>query len=222
MVIASSTPYSVTVQGSGNGAGKVIATFQNGQKIATDVWVGKPSFYLSVDGPDNAHTFVSLISADANLPIDKQGITNVVIRRTANNGVVSTILSGATFFTRRFDPSTTRSLTVTVTNSCGVTTDFWSKRELMRTTTPIETKVYVVFPNPAKNILNIELRNKDNKPTEKAKITASLFNMMGILQSDVAIKNNIATIDVSDIIRGLYLLKIDIDGSVETHHISLE
>jgi hypothetical protein len=46
--------------------------------------------------------------------------------------------------------------------------------------------------------------------------------MMGVLQSEITIKNNIATIDVSDMVRGLYLLKIDIDGNGETHHISLE
>ena len=195
---------------------------QNCGYLEKTIWVGKPSFDLWVDGPDNAHTFVSLVSADTNLPIDKQGITNVIIRKTENNGVVSTILSGGVFFTRRFNPSTTRSLTVTVTNSCGVTTNIWSMFNFMRITTPTETKLYAVFPNPATDIINIELREKSEKPAENKNITAVLYNMMGEQKANIEVKNNRASLSTSYFPKGLYILKIIVDGITESHHIAIE
>ena len=215
LVIVSSTPYSVSVQGSGNGAGKVVETFQNGQKIATDVWVGAPSFTFEYTYYDiqPVKSTLCVVSAEPNMTLEQQGVTSI----TFKNSTGTTILPKLGFNCTR----TTRPMCIeaTVTNACGVT-KYKYECEFFRQSSP--TNYYTVFPNPAKNIVNIELRNKDNQPIEKAKITASLFNMMGVLQSNITIKNNMATIDVSDMIRGLYLLKIDIDGIVETHHISLE
>lgn len=222
LAILSSTAYSVTVQSTGNGAGKVIATFQNGQKIYKEVWVGKPSFYLSVYGPDNAHTFVSLISADNLLPIDKQGITNVVIRRTSNSGVVSTIISGGVFFSRRFDPSTTRLLTVTVTNACGSTTATWYRSDEMRTAPSTEIKVYTVFPNPTTDIINIELHNKIQKPIASSNISATVYNMMGEVKANIKVIDHRASLQTSNFSKGLYILQISIDGNIENHYITIE
>lgn len=51
---------------------------------------------------------------------------------------------------------------------------------------------------------------------------AKLYNNMGIIQQNINLVNNFATVDLTNLNYGLYFLKIDIDGIVETHHISVE
>jgi hypothetical protein len=57
LTIVSSTPYTVTVQGTSNlgSTGKIIATFQNGQTTEKEVWIGSPKFPITgiVTGPPN-------------------------------------------------------------------------------------------------------------------------------------------------------------------------
>ena len=46
--------------------------------------------------------------------------------------------------------------------------------------------------------------------------------MMGEVKSNVSISNNIATINVAGLPKGIYILKINIDGSIESHQVAVE
>ncbi len=223
LAIVSSTPFSVTVTTTGNGAGKVLATFQNGQKTTKDVWVGKPIFGITVAGPDSSHTFATIGSGDNTISIENQGITSVQMTRTSTSGAVTTLIpSGSTIFTARINPQTTRSVTAVLTNACGTTfyTEFLI--EMLRTAQPSTVQFYTVFPNPTSSVINISLRNTTNLPTKTNKIEANLFDMVGIQKATVDVVDNTAKIDVSGLAKGLYILKIDVDGMIETHHFAIE
>ena len=63
---------------------------------------------------------------------------------------------------------------------------------------------------------------KINHQAQLATIIAELYNLMGEIKSSVTIKNNVATINATSLPRGIYLLKINIDGVVETHQVGVE
>lgn len=81
---------------------------------------------------------------------------------------------------------------------------------------------YKIYPNPATNIVNIDLKNQEQKPSQNSTIVTELYNMMGELKRNVSIVNNIASIDVLGLQRGIYLLRINIDGVVESHQVGIE
>lgn len=89
-------------------------------------------------------------------------------------------------------------------------------------TIPIDSKIYKIYPNPTSNIVNVDLKSQDQKPNPSATIVAELNDMMGEVKRNVSITNNIATIDVSGLSRGVYLLKINIDGVIESHQVGVE
>ena len=81
--------------------------------------------------------------------------------------------------------------------------------------------IYTVYPNPSNDIVNIELKDSKIKPS-KTIITGELFDVMGQSRRKVAIKNNRASLSVSGLQKGIYILKINIDGKVEDHQVIVE
>lgn len=81
---------------------------------------------------------------------------------------------------------------------------------------------YKIYPNPSSNLVNVELKNQEQKPKPNSVIIGELFNMMGEIKSNVSIRDNIATINVASLPKGIYVLKINIDGSIESHQVAVE
>ena len=79
-----------------------------------------------------------------------------------------------------------------------------------------------MFPNPAKDLINIELQNENFQIDESSEIKAKLFNMIGEQKGFVSIKNNISSINTSSLIEGVYVLKIEINGEIENHRILIK
>ena len=67
---------------------------------------------------------------------------------------------------------------------------------------------YTVYPNPTKDIVNIDLRDQNNIPEKGTTISGELFDMMGQSKSKVEITNNKATFTVRGLNKGIYVLKI--------------
>lgn len=78
---------------------------------------------------------------------------------------------------------------------------------------------YTIYPNPSSNILNISLSDTSMSPSKSATILAILYDMNGVEKNRVTIIKNIATLDVSMLNKGIYILKININDSVESHQI---
>ena len=77
---------------------------------------------------------------------------------------------------------------------------------------------FLVYPNPAKGQLKVSWTT-ENQPTEVA-----LVDMTGRVLLNKKIKENETTLvlDISKIIRGLYVLKIETKGRIKTAKILIE
>lgn len=84
------------------------------------------------------------------------------------------------------------------------------------------TSFYTVYPNPSNEIVNIDLRILNNLPEKDTTISGELFDMMGLSKSIVEIINNKAIFSVQGLPKGIYVLKIYINGQVESHQIAVQ
>jgi Secretion system C-terminal sorting domain len=94
------------------------------------------------------------------------------------------------------------------------------QEEINKITSP--KSIYKVYPNPSKDIVNIDLREENNLPEKGTTISGELFDMMGQSKSKVNIKDNKAVFSVLGLPRGIYVLKIYINDQIESHQIAVE
>lgn len=78
---------------------------------------------------------------------------------------------------------------------------------------------YKIYPNPSSQTLNISLADEKYRPVSSSFISAELYNIAGDLKSTVAIKNHTAQLDVSSLPLGVYVLRINVDGKIESHQV---
>ncbi|WP_445721702.1 T9SS type A sorting domain-containing protein [Flavobacterium sp.] len=81
---------------------------------------------------------------------------------------------------------------------------------------------FVIYPNPSKDIVNIELRDRNNLPEKDAKVSGELFDLLGFSKTKVEIQNNKAIFSVRNLNKGIYILKIYINDQIESHQIAVE
>lgn len=115
---------------------------------------------------------------------------------------------------------------VSTTNSCGNFSVF-AEEEInscsglgLRLSNPIQQ--FTVFPNPANDVVTIQLTDQENKPEKDATISGELFDIIGQSKSKVQISKNKATFSVRELKKGIYVLKIYINDQVENHQIVIE
>lgn len=83
------------------------------------------------------------------------------------------------------------------------------------------SNIYKIYPNPSKEIVTIDLIDKNNQPVKDAKVSGELFDIMGQSKSTVQIVDNKATFTVVGLSKGIYVLKIYINDQVESHQIAV-
>lgn len=81
---------------------------------------------------------------------------------------------------------------------------------------------YVIYPNPSSDVVYVTLRDENTDSENNSVINAELFDMDGISIRQNLIINNQSAIDVSDLTKGIYILRINIDGIIESHQIMVE
>ena len=84
------------------------------------------------------------------------------------------------------------------------------------------TNFYTVYPNPSKDIVNIDLRDASNQPEKETVIFGELFDILGLQRAKVKIIDNKATFSVQGLNKGIYILKIYLNNQVEAHQIAVE
>ncbi len=230
--IISQTGYSVIVKGLTNGSATLTATFQNGQTVTKNIWVGLPTFnfsrgtYQSETCDGIKYHYVPFI---INLPPD----TSLTFHFLYPNIRYTAIGNVYTFeFLKNYSGSF--NIYATATNICG-TFYYESEGEHQigncaslnnsggnKSESNNVSSLFKTYPNPTNNIINIELKNSDQKPANNSSIFAELYNMMGEVKRNVTVNNNIATVDVLGLPRGIYILKINIDGIIESHQVAIE
>jgi hypothetical protein len=122
---------------------------------------------------------------------------------------------------------------LTVTNACGSVIRFVTDLHTIDTGPPYcalqrsansnePQTIFKIYPNPSKEVVNIELTDKTNMPITKSEITGELFDIMGQSKRKVQIKNNTASLPVAGLAKGIYVLNITIDGKAEGHQVIVE
>lgn len=79
--------------------------------------------------------------------------------------------------------------------------------------------VYKIFPNPSKDIVNVEFRRQTSM-VKKSNATLNVFSFEGkaVLTRNFLLNSNFAsdTIDVSQLPQGIYYIQVNMDGVVST------
>lgn len=212
--INSQTSTSITVSNLTDGAGNITATFQNGQTVTKNIWVGAPSFTFEYNYFEHQPVKSTLcaVSDVPNFTLAQQGVTNVVYT-TSNNALISNW--GGPYCIRGNNVFCVKA---TATNACGSTT-FTYDCDFFRT---VNNTIFKIYPNPSNDIVTIEIRDSNNIPEKGATISGELFDMMGQSKAKVEIVNNKATFSVRGLNKGIYVLKIVINNQVETHQVGVE
>ena len=108
-------------------------------------------------------------------------------------------------------------------NSCG-----WSDwlfeaeleyRSCFENESPEKQNIYTIYPIPSNDKVNIALRDQNNTLKKGTSISGELFDLMGQSRTKVKIINNKASFSVQGLNKGVYILKINIDGNIESHQI---
>ncbi|POY39571.1 hypothetical protein C3L50_10410 [Flavobacterium alvei] len=137
------------------------------------------------------------------------------------NGVIQDVL----VFPKTY--SGTIDIYVTTTNSCG-TTPFFVEEEPISNCSGLGLRLsstaeqFTVFPNPADDIVTIELKDSEKQFEKDVTISGELFDMLGQSKSKIKISDNKATFSVKGLKKGIYVLKILINDQVESHRIAVE
>jgi hypothetical protein len=223
--MVSSTGYSVTVNQITNGEGIITATFQNGQTVTKTFWIGKPQITVLGDVMSQQPNVIRMqMQSDSNASLSEQGITATTWEKIAVNGTATNCATnyggviGSGFHL----------LKVTATNLCGTTVLMYDQDSLpvnyvgFDARTSESLNIYKIYPNPSNDIVNIDLKDQDYRPETNTAIIAELYDMMGQQKGMVEIINNIASINVSGLQKGIYVLKINIDGQIESHQVAIQ
>nr|WP_315200261.1 T9SS type A sorting domain-containing protein [uncultured Flavobacterium sp.] len=230
--IISSTGYSITVNQIWNSQGTITATFQNGQtltkilqapeiNIATaeedDICMQYNNYDgMVVYGAPSGVTFSDFNSA---IP-SEDGFIYYMPNGLNLNGVghkylfnIPRTLFGEQIF-----------YNITYTNQCGelvtipgVTPIIAYECSNYRTAATSDT--FTIYPNPSNTTINVALMDENKAPAKKTLITGKLYDLNNIEKRKVIIKDNNAQIDASGLNRGVYILKIDMDGKSESHQV---
>jgi hypothetical protein len=82
-----------------------------------------------------------------------------------------------------------------------------------------ESLLYSVYPNPASDIVAIALKDKSNVTNSDATTVAQLYDLKGQRCISTQVLNNVASLNVSDLQKGVYILKISVNGKIESHQV---
>ena len=243
--IVNQTDYAVEVvktNADAYGYAEITATFQNGQKLIKKIWIGQPYVFGSNQSPVELEYFVDVTSCPVEpLTLCLGGDTyenrkTICVAGLDSNSQWEVVkLSGNFNWSRSnnviyLNPYTLGQISfkVRVSNSCGFSN--WatftlnvnncnSNGFLMRGET---STTYMIYPNPSKDMVYIDLRDQNNVPEKKAIVYGELYDLMGYLKSKVEIIDHKAVFSVSGLNKGIYVLKIYINGKEESHQIAVE
>jgi hypothetical protein len=234
--IVSSTPYSINVSKINDGQGTITATFQNGQTVIKNIWIGSPKLNQFTFGSGNNSpcitpvdcittglqsteiyaSFGGMSASETNTNSNWEWAREnnlIMLNGIRNRRVVCPLFVGSSGFKVR------------AKNACGWSE--WVDYPSFEISTcfndfKLSSNIYKVFPNPSKDIVNIVLNDQAKQPEIDAVISGELFNMMGLSKSKVVIKDNAAIFSVVGLLKGIYVLKIYINDQVESHQIGVE
>lgn len=82
--------------------------------------------------------------------------------------------------------------------------------------------IFAISPNPSSDYININVKENENINLKNQPITAELFDMFFVSRKRFEIQKENPLIDVENIEKGIYILKITIDGHTENHQVIIK
>lgn len=231
LTILSSNNSSVTVKAispTSSGNGWVKATLSTGFTLQEDFWVGKPAINVP-PVPDNCinlrptDLFVLPISDGADEYKLSWNIGELMIN--APNNIWFTNVPRELFFTA--SQVGTYFVAIETQNACGISASQFPVTFIFCSGSGGGGRSnYSIYPNPASESLMIEAVAKDNLGTTNSSIqevtgTYELFDFSSALVKKGRVKGS-TSIQISDLQKGSYVLKINHQNQVETHYIFIE
>ncbi|MCF6128488.1 T9SS type A sorting domain-containing protein [Flavobacterium sp. AS60] len=234
---------SVTIRAINGVQGTVTAVFNNGKTISKHIWINKPYIHNNNNNPNPAEFEYNVdpyLTDNEPMTLCLGGDTYENKKTILVSGLDSSSQWEIVKLTQNFSYIRNEnviylnpynlgqiSFKVRVTNSCGVSN--WgyytmtvldcNDNSYMRTS---QTNIYTVYPNPSNNLVYVDLINQNNKPETGTIISGQLYDLMGYFKSNVEIIDNKATFSVQNLSKGIYALKIFINGQMESHLIAVE
>ncbi len=202
------TNYTVKASSSSSSSSGWVKASVDGTIFTKTIWVGKPNYIL--EGDEIVGVFEPGI---ANLVYEQnQAITNVNWTR---NGAIATVSGGLIVgHFRAGSQSGFGTVYANATNCCGSTEEM-----LLVEVTGGWHKVY---PNPAKDILVIEIeRDKINEVIRTQEIEILLYDKLMVLQKHIKSKGSKFTIKINDLKPDLYILHLKIGDKVYKEKITI-
>ncbi len=81
-------------------------------------------------------------------------------------------------------------------------------------------RMFKAYPNPAKNILTIEIdANKIPKNIQNKAIKIRIMDKMKVVNKQISFSGNQTTINVSDLKTGIYILQVIVDNEISEQKI---
>lgn len=85
-----------------------------------------------------------------------------------------------------------------------------------------QNKIFKIYPNPSSDFVFVDLLDASTKPNKNSLVFAELFDVLGIPKGKINISDNKATIDVKNLNKGVYIVKIKIDDKEEGHQLIIQ
>ena len=198
--------------------------------ITKTIWVGKPNTNAVAEQEE---TCIFSYRAKDYPNTNSYATYNWQYISGTGNASSSNFYTSADYVQFTACPPFSITMKLSSTNSCGTEikyVDLWlnnEDEEIYRINSSnnnldMYQNIYTIYPNPAKDIINIEIRDPKNQPQKDSSTSGELFDLMGYSKSKVEITNNKATFSVSGLNKGIYVLKIYINNQVESHQIAVE
>ena len=241
IISSSSTNITVSPIGIRTSGSGFVKAIMSGTTVQKDFWVGKPSFpqlttssgvpYDEFNLPAGCANGVTYWVFKTSNPLDR--VTQFQFSVQGGNVITKNASNGLATITAQelgMIEGMTLDVTVRPVNSCG--SNFLVPKFKLYRPTDCECGIgincnlnrvaapndrYNLYPNPTSGFINIVPVSSDSGTTSKSKIIATLYDMLGEKRKSVVINNNETLMDVQDLKAGMYIMRIQIDGEIETH-----
>ena len=236
----SSNNNSITIQASESGPAFVKYNLPNGSTITKTIWVGAPQLtydpncsVMEQDGLENCFEMCQSYNYSMDNQIEvytEPGTSGIIsqwewVKASTNFNWVT---NGNRASIQPYKTGTI-SFRVRAKNECGWSPWLFYVIAVNNCSSNGGMLLYSVSPNPATDIVNINLQDDGNTVTAKALSTTStakteavygeLLDYMGNSVRKVKITNGNASLNVQGLLKGVYILRINTNGQVEDHKI---
>ena len=225
--IETQAPDNVVIKGLMDGIGTITATFQNGMTVTKTIWAGITPFNVVRDATQNEscdtkfHYVPFYINTPPNSTINILFLSPQVTYTAGSNNLYT--FNFPKGYSGPFE------YIISSTNACGTyiydSLDMGDSNMISNCNSlglSANTNLYKIYPNPTNNVINVSLVDENEKPVTTSKIIAELYDFTGQPKQKVEIKNNIVSINCNGLTKGIYILKISIDGNIESHQVIVQ